>query len=158
MDDLFVAVRTTLVAVLDMAPRVPPVRHETPSSALILPGLHNQDRAQGRSCVDLLLRLLCGCGATEKRINSLPLVTLRRPPGQKCRHTGADEHDGDDKLDQYEDPTLMFDQDTCSICLDSYEVNNTVRVLGCCHVYHAHCVELWLRRRPTCPMCNLTAC
>lgn len=156
MDDLFIAVRTTFGAVLDLAPRLPPTRHETSSSALILPG-HGQDRTQGRSCMDLLFRLLCGCGATEKRINSLPLVTLRRPPGKKCE-SGEHEHDCDDKLDQYEDPTLMFDQDTCSICLDSFEVNSTVRVLGCGHVYHAHCVELWLRRRPTCPMCNLTAC
>lgn len=158
MDDLLVAVRTTLVAVLDLAPRLPPARQDSNNSALVLPGAQAHDRVQGRSCVDLLLRLLCGCGATEKRINSLPIVTLRRAPRKSCGQSDGEDHDSGDQLDAYEDPTLMFDQDTCSICLDSYEANSTVRVLGCCHVYHAKCVGEWLRRRPTCPMCNLTAC
>jgi hypothetical protein len=156
MDDILVAVRTTLVAVLDFAPRLPPARPDSSNSALALPGAHAHDRSL--SCVDLLLRLLCGCGATEKRINSLPVVTLRRAPRNSCGLADAEDPAGNGKYDAYEDPTLMFDQDTCSICLDSYEANCTVRVLGCAHVYHANCVGEWLRRRPTCPMCNLTAC
>lgn len=89
----------------------------------------------GRSCVDLLLRLLGGCGATEKRINALPVVALH-----------VDAHG------EVADESILFNQDTCSICLDGYDVCNTVRVLGCHHVYHAMCIDVWLRRRPTCPV------
>jgi hypothetical protein len=145
MDNLLAAVRTTLGAVLDLAPRLPPAPHDH-GAALVLPGARGHDHVAGRSCVDLLLRLLGGGGATEKRINSLPVVTLRRSHRTPF---------GTGDADLYDDPTLMFDQDTCSICLDSYEENSTVRVLGCCHVYHAACVAEWLRRRATCPMCNM---
>jgi Ring finger domain len=97
----------------------------------------------GRSCVDLLLRLLGGCGATEKRINALPVVAL---------HVDA--------YGEVADDSILFNQDTCSICLDGYDVCNTVRVLGCHHVYHAMCIDVWLRRRPTCPVrcCFLLIC
>jgi hypothetical protein len=94
-----------------------------------------RDFEPGRSCVDLLLRLLGGCGATEKRISALPVVAL---------HMNAHGDVADD--------SILFDQDTCSICLDGYDVCNTVRVLGCHHVYHAVCIDIWLRRRPTCPV------
>lgn len=106
-------------------------------SALVVPTHYDQ----GRSCVDLLLRLLGGPGATEKRINSLPIVKI---PAET------------DPEQPFGNPTLIYSQDICSICLEGFEVSNTVRVLNCHHVYHAVCVDIWLRRRPTCPVsCTL---
>lgn len=90
-----------------------------------------------RSCVDFLRRLL-GAGATDLRINSLPVRSL-------CIEDGVDK--------------LAFGQDTCAICLDGYDCDNHVRILGCRHVYHTSCIDPWLRRgRPTCPLCQTICC
>lgn len=91
-----------------------------------------------RSCVDFIRRLLGAGGATELRINSLPVRSL-------CVEDGLDK--------------LAFGQDTCAICLDGYECDNRVRVLGCEHVFHTGCIDPWLRRgRPTCPLCQTICC
>ena len=92
-----------------------------------------------RSCVDIIRRLLGARGATELRINALPARLLR------IEHGVVDDH-------------LEYGQDTCSICLDGYECENRVRVLRCNHVFHTGCIDNWLRRRPTCPMCQKVCC
>ncbi|PKU80966.1 RING-H2 finger protein ATL11 [Dendrobium catenatum] len=46
----------------------------------------------------------------------------------------------------------------CPICLFDYEEqgdDNALRLLPeCGHLFHAACVDLWLRRRQTCPLCR----
>ncbi|KAF2798492.1 hypothetical protein K505DRAFT_333418 [Melanomma pulvis-pyrius CBS 109.77] len=48
----------------------------------------------------------------------------------------------------------------CSICLDplspSPTPNPAVRILSCCHAFHAHCIHAWLERceKHTCPVCR----
>lgn len=45
--------------------------------------------------------------------------------------------------------------DTCNICLEEWADEDTVRVLGCRHVYHAGCVDQWLKGSSnSCPMCR----
>ncbi|KAL8494921.1 hypothetical protein ACS0TY_019187 [Phlomoides rotata] len=47
------------------------------------------------------------------------------------------------------------DCNTCSICLDSYVPKDTVRSIAKCeHCFHAECIELWLRKNSTCPVCR----
>lgn len=87
-----------------------------------------------RSCIDVLRRLLGAGGATELRINALPARCLR----------------ANDALD--------YDQQCCAICLDGYEHNNRVRILPCNHCFHVNCIDVWLRKRATCPMCNMVVC
>lgn len=157
MDDLISVVRATLTAVLDLTPIRLPDR-----SGLALQHAHSHHYAAGappgadsRSCVDMLLRLLGGGGggASEKRINSLPVVTLPRHRVRRGKKVCPSEDEEDvasedcfmHQADAFDDPTLMFDQDTCSICLDDYEQFNVVRVLGCGHVFHARCAEEWLK-------------
>jgi hypothetical protein len=46
-------------------------------------------------------------------------------------------------------------KDTCSICLGSYEVKETISVLpNCEHVYHDACVVEWIKRSGKCPLCR----
>ena len=47
-------------------------------------------------------------------------------------------------------PTIYCD-DTCSICLESMESGKEMR---CKHVFHESCLDRWLVRRGTCPMCR----
>jgi hypothetical protein len=47
--------------------------------------------------------------------------------------------------------------DTCSICLDEYEVNDKLRIIpNCQHMYHSKCIGRWLSERSAvCPLCKV---
>jgi hypothetical protein len=43
----------------------------------------------------------------------------------------------------------------CSICLADYKETDMLQLLpGCGHLFHLKCVNLWLRLRPSCPLCR----
>ena len=42
----------------------------------------------------------------------------------------------------------------CPICCDAMSAGCTAAVMPCQHVYHEHCIEKWLSRRNTCPLCR----
>ncbi|KAM0910140.1 hypothetical protein ACQ4PT_014361 [Festuca glaucescens] len=43
----------------------------------------------------------------------------------------------------------------CAVCLGPVEAGETVRCLPkCAHLFHAECVDAWLRAHCTCPMCR----
>ena len=49
---------------------------------------------------------------------------------------------------------LYADDDRrCSICLGDLEVGERVRQLRCSHRFHQPCVDEWLQKKPTCPLC-----
>nr|XP_011463983.1 PREDICTED: RING-H2 finger protein ATL20-like [Fragaria vesca subsp. vesca] len=44
---------------------------------------------------------------------------------------------------------------TCSICLGEYQPKETVRTIPeCNHYFHVGCIDEWLRKNPTCPLCR----
>lgn len=44
----------------------------------------------------------------------------------------------------------------CSICLESYVGGEMVRnIAKCGHCFHAYCIEIWMRRNITCPICRV---
>lgn len=54
-----------------------------------------------------------------------------------------------------------YSPNTCSICLEDI-LKEGVTALVCAHVFHEICIEPWLRRADTCPICltnvkNLTS-
>lgn len=56
-------------------------------------------------------------------------------------------------------PTFSYEQDSdavdCAVCLGQLEAGEKVRRLPkCAHLFHAECVDAWLRAHCTCPMCR----
>ncbi|XP_074308230.1 E3 ubiquitin-protein ligase SDIR1-like [Silene latifolia] len=43
---------------------------------------------------------------------------------------------------------------TCSICLEQVNDGELIRSLPCLHQYHADCIDSWLSRKGTCPVCK----
>ncbi|KAI8470865.1 MAG: hypothetical protein J3K34DRAFT_521044 [Monoraphidium minutum] len=46
------------------------------------------------------------------------------------------------------------ERDCCSICLVEFEAQEAVTVLPCRHFYHGECIDGWLKRNCTCPLCK----
>ncbi len=46
---------------------------------------------------------------------------------------------------------------TCSICLENFNIGETIHELPCHHEYHKECVDTWLlEHSDTCPLCRIS--
>ena len=52
-----------------------------------------------------------------------------------------------------EDPQLLNDDCCCSICLDEIS-QDSVRTFECNHYFHLSCLNEWVRKSATCPVCR----
>ena len=52
------------------------------------------------------------------------------------------------------DKINQTNQKNCSICLEEYKKNDNVNILKCNHIFHIHCLNLWLYNNTTCPLCR----
>ncbi|XP_022735233.1 putative RING-H2 finger protein ATL69 [Durio zibethinus] len=61
-------------------------------------------------------------------------------------------------------PTLRFNQEAfssvedaqCSICLGEYQEKEVLGIMPTCgHNFHLSCIDVWLRKQSTCPVCRL---
>ncbi|VYS48935.1 unnamed protein product [Arabidopsis thaliana] len=54
-----------------------------------------------------------------------------------------------------EDEEKSLESRECAICLSGYVVNEECRVFPICrHIYHALCIDAWLKNHLTCPTCR----
>ncbi|CAO2836640.1 unnamed protein product [Amaranthus hypochondriacus] len=46
----------------------------------------------------------------------------------------------------------------CTVCLGSFEKDETLRLLPCEHIFHLLCIDRWLMNQTTCPICRADLC
>ncbi|ELU18917.1 hypothetical protein CAPTEDRAFT_226797 [Capitella teleta] len=57
-------------------------------------------------------------------------------------------------------PTIQISQpllekdNTCPICLCSFEISEEAKILPCQHHFHTLCIQAWLKKSGTCPVCR----
>ncbi|TYH04881.1 hypothetical protein ES288_A08G041000v1 [Gossypium darwinii] len=60
-------------------------------------------------------------------------------------------------------PTIKFNREAfksmedaqCSICLGEYKEKEVLRIMPkCAHNFHLSCIDVWLRKHSTCPVCR----
>jgi len=49
---------------------------------------------------------------------------------------------------------MIIQEKRCSICLCDLSNYEKVRKVKCGHIYHAECLEIWLKEEKICPMCK----
>mmetsp|Transcript_54329 Transcript_54329/g.101864 ORF Transcript_54329/g.101864 Transcript_54329/m.101864 type:complete len:228 (+) Transcript_54329:34-717(+) len=76
-----------------------------------------------------------GCSAAEISANTM-CYTFGMGSSTSPEHHACDKH-----------------QD-CAICLDSFQVGDSVRILPCFHMFHKACVDQWLTSSQLCPICK----
>lgn len=83
--------------------------------------------------------------------NRIPSPTRRR------RRTRGISQENLDKLPSFKfenKNSLGDDECLCSICYGEYTEGETIRTLPCIHNFHLDCVDEWLKRKATCPLCK----
>ncbi|OQS07307.1 hypothetical protein THRCLA_00681 [Thraustotheca clavata] len=51
--------------------------------------------------------------------------------------------------------STLTSPDMCPICLADYSGEDDIRELPCKHIFHVQCIDEWLKKNKTCPMCKL---
>ncbi|XP_028796750.1 NEP1-interacting protein-like 2 [Neltuma alba] len=60
-------------------------------------------------------------------------------------------------LHQFNSTTMpsLYNESCCSICFQEFEDGDVIRMLPKCdHMFHFHCIDKWLIRQGSCPMCR----
>lgn len=42
----------------------------------------------------------------------------------------------------------------CTVCMDPFVDGDEVKTLMCMHKFHSHCIDTWLARSMSCPICK----
>ncbi|KAJ8754105.1 hypothetical protein K2173_002003 [Erythroxylum novogranatense] len=54
--------------------------------------------------------------------------------------------------------TKQYSEETCSVCLSEFSEGEAIRVLPeCLHLFHAPCIDSWLKLHSNCPLCRAKA-
>lgn len=54
-----------------------------------------------------------------------------------------------------EEATKLPDEhNSCVICMEQFKGGDTIKRLPCLHGFHKNCIESWLERNGTCPVCK----
>ncbi|CAL1414481.1 unnamed protein product [Linum trigynum] len=107
--------------------------------------------------------VVCCCGGFRSPIAGAPTETIEALPiykfklGSSCGELDgrAETHDGGVVGAGTESQrNLSGDDAACCICLASYRDDDELKELPCSHLFHASCVDIWLKLKAFCPLCK----
>jgi hypothetical protein len=59
------------------------------------------------------------------------------------------------KIDKFhKDKVNKGEEEKCSVCLSEFEDKEEIKILPCKHLYHPECIDIWLKKNSTCPVCK----
>lgn len=58
-----------------------------------------------------------------------------------------------------ENDEILKSENICNICYDIYEKNQFKRIINQCkHCFHKKCIDKWLKKNASCPVCRIKLC
>eukprot|EP00455_Lapot_gusevi_P055518 TRINITY_DN9031_c0_g1_i10.p1 TRINITY_DN9031_c0_g1~~TRINITY_DN9031_c0_g1_i10.p1 ORF type:complete len:536 (+),score=26.09 TRINITY_DN9031_c0_g1_i10:305-1912(+) len=89
----------------------------------------------------LALQKLQPMGYFEAQYRGVPYLVLRSLPTRFYHASASGSHPNE-----------------CIVCLSQYEAGDELRTLPCLHHFHCKCIDDWLCRNNSCPMCKHPVC
>jgi hypothetical protein len=85
----------------------------------------------------------------------LLLLTQMLGPARPSTTTQAAVDEAIPAVDWSDDTKKELKDDQCLVCLDEFDLKQSVRILRCHHVFHKECVDRWLcEAHNSCPVCR----
>jgi hypothetical protein len=78
-------------------------------------------------------------GAKREVVDALPVISY---------HTNKNNSDTDS--------SATGEDENCLICLENFAEQDSVKLLPCFHRFHDSCVNNWLERSASCPICKFS--
>ncbi|CAD8140628.1 unnamed protein product [Paramecium pentaurelia] len=101
----------------------------------------------------LFLLIICCCYKMFKNNSNLQQQKLQTEPIP----TYVDIYIPTYKFQEIKDTdihSMSIDHQYCSICLERFDLLNTVKITYCKHLYHSKCLKLWIEKIKVCPLCR----
>ncbi|XP_072043858.1 RING finger protein 215-like isoform X2 [Amphiura filiformis] len=80
------------------------------------------------------------CEDVEDCLQRLAKASISKMPARRCKKKKA---------------YSIREKEGCAVCLDEFSPGQMLRVLPCYHQFHCKCVDSWLIKKRTCPLCKL---
>ena len=78
----------------------------------------------------------------------------RRPPSPSAPPSSEIQEDLFDRLPRSKALDYQCTGNSCSICMDEYDLDSDLVTLPCLHFFHYECSKEWLSRKNECPVCR----
>ncbi|GAQ77741.1 hypothetical protein KFL_000030200 [Klebsormidium nitens] len=75
-------------------------------------------------------------------------------PEKRVSDAHADTLERSMASETHRDDGSCGDCEACAICLVEYEEGTCLRPLPCEHAFHTACIDMWLKKDPSCPLCK----
>ncbi|XP_072974656.1 RING-H2 finger protein ATL5-like isoform X2 [Typha angustifolia] len=106
-------------------------------------------------------RLICG---RSRPVDSEASVFNLELPPERRNQQPENEDDGLEPIVLAAIPTIKYNrqsfhsrEDQCIICLGEYQERDLLRIMPKCgHNFHLSCIDIWLQKHSTCPICRLS--
>lgn len=95
--------------------------------AMYSPGASGEDYENLMNLADMLGEVK-DKGLTKTELNRLPVI-------------------------KYKKTTVEVEE--CNICMTDYEEGDSQKILPCFHSYHSRCIDKWIQKNATCPICRV---
>lgn len=90
----------------------------------------------------------------EELLNLAAMIGPARRP--TVSQEAIDEHLPLIQYTQQVKQTIVGNSEKCQVCLNSYQLEETIRILPCHHGFHKDCIDEWLTQgQNKCPLCRL---
>ncbi|KAK9749315.1 hypothetical protein RND81_02G117500 [Saponaria officinalis] len=108
--------------------------------------------------VFICTRILCGrlrMAEPRRTFDTEPEPDIERPE-QRTDALATLMVDAIPTMNYHRDAFDSTDDAQCSICLGEYQEEEVLRIMPKCgHSFHISCIDIWLMKQCTCPVCRL---
>ena len=95
-----------------------------------------------------------GPAVTDEDLARYPVRYLEEGDDLLQNHKSAHLTENGNQTNSQDGTNSEMESGRCSICLEDFQIGDSVRTIPCFHEFHMQCIDRWLREQATCPICK----